>query len=118
MMLKSGYEVVYNEPDKLHFVDLAENRKKQLIQALFSLMPEAFLEELNKFVLNNTLTESYTLKGHQELHYCEQCFKAHAFKVSEDFDLDKRFLSYLDVVFPGEVGHDGYYINQEQLVKI
>jgi len=81
-------------------------------------LPDDLLAELEDFVQRNSL--GYVEKEDKKIHYCcSHCLKAHAIKKAKELKLDEKRMSWLNDLF-GEhsEGHDGYYIDEDKLVKI
>ena len=77
------------------------------------LIPDSFIAEIERFTLRNSIVENKSA-----LIPCPRCLKAHAIKTAEEMKLDEYSLKFIFNLFKGETGHDGYYLDSENLVKI
>ncbi|MBX4196491.1 hypothetical protein KW805_02805 [Candidatus Pacearchaeota archaeon] len=80
------------------------------------LLPKEYLRKLREFVRRNAI--SSPLSVHGDTAVCEQCLKAYAITLSREMRLGERAVDYVIALFPGKTGHDGYYLDHEDLVKI
>lgn len=81
---------------------------------------DQFLEELEIYKKNNLIKIKIRKNGKEKEidTLCDACFKAHAIQTAKKLGLDNTILishiGYLDA----PMGHDGYYMNGEELIKI
>jgi len=81
-------------------------------------LPDSLLVEMENFAKKNALAVSES-NGNKFHHCCVKCLKAHALKKAREIKLDEKRMSWLMDMFGGEAeGHEGYYIDGEELVKI
>jgi len=79
------------------------------------IIPDNFIAELEDFSLRNSLPE---LKN-KRIQCCDLCLKAHALKNAQKFGLDKKAASVISSILEGDSsGHNGYYLDNGELVKI
>jgi len=48
---------------------------------------------------------------------CPQCLKAHLIKKAQELSLDEE-IDKIHIILNCQIGHDGYYINEEKLMRI
>ncbi|MBI3334131.1 hypothetical protein HYZ97_01475 [Candidatus Pacearchaeota archaeon] len=92
--------------------------QQELWHTLRILLPSTFVEAIQAFRESNSVATTYSIHGKPTYRYCERCLKAHAMKTAQEIGLDSRILRCLEQALPGETGHDGYYLNHEELIKI
>jgi len=81
-------------------------------------LPDSLLVELENFARKNACAVSES-NGDKLHHCCVKCLKAHAFKKAKEIKLDEKRMSWLMDMFGEELeGHDGYYIDGEDLIKL
>ncbi len=102
--------------------DLIGSRKRtsgqpKVWEDLNFLLPRKLIEEIHKFQKENSIAITSTIHGPKQ-HCCDKCLKAHVFKLASEIGLNQNVLMFLEQTFPGEIGHNGYYINKEQLVPL
>jgi hypothetical protein len=79
-----------------------------------------FAVEIKEFVKRNSLGVFASRIGDKkEIHYCcPRCLKAFAMKKSEEMNLSPLVANSVKSVFDCEWGHDGYYIDGEELEEV
>lgn len=85
------------------------------------MLPDNLIAEMESFTERNSLIniEAQAQMGKAELnHCCPRCLKAHALKVGRDLGLDNVSLSFISGLFDCELGHEGYYLDGDNLIKI
>jgi hypothetical protein len=50
--------------------------------------------------------------------YCPSCLKAHIMKKAQELGLTEETIDYLNKTLPGEVGHNGYYMDNDELIEV
>jgi hypothetical protein len=81
-------------------------------------LPDELLEGLEKFARRNALAVSES-DGEKTHHCCVRCLKAHALKRAKVMKLDEKRMKWLNDMFGDEEeGHSGFYLDEEELVKI
>ncbi|MBX4196021.1 hypothetical protein KW805_00330 [Candidatus Pacearchaeota archaeon] len=81
-----------------------------------TLLPSALLEEMKEFMERNTLAVSRQA-GKKKIHCCTRCLKAHALKTAKEMNF--LYLEKLiDRIIEAEAGHNGYYMDEDDLIKI
>ena len=73
-------------------------------------IPENVISNLQNFAKRNALVEIG--------HCCPHCLKAHAIKTAENKGLDGRTIQIIKEEFKGEIGHNGYYMDEDQLIRL
>lgn len=85
------------------------------------LLPDNLIGEMESFTERNSLVNMKVSKqnGKAELnHCCPRCLKAHALKTGKEIGLDNISLFFISRLFNCKSGHDGYYLDENNLVKI
>lgn len=70
---------------------------------------ESLLKEINLFIKRNSLNEG---------HFCEKCLKAHILKKASEFKVSSELIKKLNSLSKVEIGHSGYYLDENNLVRI
>lgn len=82
------------------------------------MIPDAFIEELEDFSRGNSLAFLGNDEHHHEVHACcIRCIKAYALQRAREKNFSLSLLHFFDQFFEGEIGHEGYYIDQGKIVK-
>jgi len=102
--------------------DLVEDRI-EIEEIAFGFYPEApmeFLDELEYFCNNNTTQVIVETEGEKIVweFVCLRCLKAHAIRVAGEMGFQGSTLKFINKSVKGEIGHDGYYLNRNKLIKI
>ena|SRR3989338_579519 len=82
------------------------------------LFPPEIVREMAHFIVKNNLSITFSLNGEARYHCCKRCLKAHLVVASRKYKLSKEALFFLNRLFPEKTGHEGYYLNEENLLKI
>lgn len=84
------------------------------------LIPDYLISKIESFAMRNDVLISYknNLEVEDMHHCCPHCLKAHALQEAKKIGLSKEVLSAIEKMFKGNIGHDGYYMDKEELVKI
>tara|TARA_Y100000310_G_C20107855_1_gene545727 strand:+ start:261 stop:560 length:300 start_codon:yes stop_codon:yes gene_type:complete len=82
----------------------------------FSFLPPSFQEEIQAFIVRNAIAQANPHPTKE--HCCDHCVKAHALKTAQLLNLNQDTLDVLSASLDGNLGHDGYYLDQERLIKI
>lgn len=85
------------------------------------MLPDNLIAEMESFTERNSIVsiEAQVGKSRAELNRCcPRCLKAHALKTGKEIGLDKLSLSFISGLFECELGHEGYYLDGDSLVKI
>ncbi len=84
-------------------------------------IPYEFIKEINEYARRNSFTFDYTIHKNKTSNIrvcCTQCVKAHALEKSKQMKLGKEISDAIEEMFECETGHNGYYIDKEDLKKI
>jgi hypothetical protein len=76
------------------------------------LIPDKLISDLENFVERNLIV------GDKKGSFCPRCLKAHASKKAAELGLDKDSVNFLGKIFKCEEGHNGYYLDSGEVVKI
>ena len=74
------------------------------------------IDEINSFVLRNSLDCSSGNKTVQVC--CYNCLRAHVMQKAREFELSPETVAYLGELFNGDIGHNGYYLDNKELLLI
>src|SRR3989339_567811 len=112
MILKNSHQAL--EPTSLAKASLIDFLLKRKILGLQSgrMIPDKLISELEEFVNRNLLINDK--KG----SFCPRCLKAHASNKANELGLDPNSLEFFGTLFIGDLGHNGYYLDEGDLVKI
>ena len=83
--------------------------------------PEEFINEVKRYAKRNAFTLDYTIHDRQKNKIrvcCSQCLKAHALEKARKMNLGNELIKKIEEMFECEAGHNGYYIDKEELKKI
>ena len=78
------------------------------------IIPDNLIAELEDYSCRNYLPE-LSLKT---IKCCPDCLKAHAIATARELGLDNRATSFLSTLLMGKIGHEGYYLDEKELVKV
>lgn len=89
-------------------------RTKLLALGRGILIQDDLIAEIDRFCDRNNFKPP-----ENELHTsCPDCLKAHALKTAARFGSDSRSIAFLSAFLKGNIGHDGYYLDGEELIKL
>jgi len=89
---------------------------KQVLQLLSERVNSRYIMELDAFCHRNNL--KHDNENREKVICCPSCLKAHAMKIAEMHNLDEDSIEFIMDILEGEIGHDGYYLDNEELLKI
>jgi len=100
---------------KIKYKDSEHNKKRVGKLANKKQIPDNLARELENFAKRNSI---FSTKVDDKLvhHCCPSCLKAHALKKSEELNLDCK--EAIEEMFECETGHLGYYLDEEEIIKI
>ncbi len=85
-------------------------------------IPDSLIRDMELFILRNNLSESehmfHEMESDQGHPCCSLCLKAHALKKGKENGLTSFGLLKLSNKLTGNLGHIGYYLDGDRLVKI
>src|SRR3989344_6224795 len=76
---------------------------------------EIAIEEAERFAKRNAIVVNF-MRAEPRVHCCEKCLAAHLLKVCSKMELLKRKRANVNKNL--EVGHNGYYIDDDELVIV
>lgn len=53
-----------------------------------------------------------------EMKVCNKCLKAHAYRLGKEMEISNESLHKIMKMIPGDIGHEGYYVDEEDLIKL
>lgn len=81
------------------------------------LIPDDFIAELDEYCERNSLIEN-ALNPYALHHCCPACVRAHAVKSAQETGMNRESINFVLSFLEGPTGHNGYYLDEEELVKI
>lgn len=83
------------------------------VQALYDglFIPDDLISDIERFMNRNIIEEA-------DYQCCPRCLKAYVFKRATEFGLSDREINYLKIMLPGDVGHDGYYLDVGEVIPV
>lgn len=84
---------------------------------LLSSLPSGLMREAMRFTKRNTLDVVQTGKKAMSA-VCPRCLKAHLMKAAREKDMDKVLVQILVDMGEHSIGHNGYYMDKEKVIKI
>jgi len=100
-------------------IELMLLQKKLELLKLGMLIPDTLISEMESFASRNIIIEE---KNQQTADYmqacCPSCLKAHAVSSAKKIGLNNKAISALQNSLKGNLGHNGYYLDGEELVKL
>lgn len=75
---------------------------------------DEFISLLDSFAERNSIAITDEIILHK---CCPACFKAFMLKITRELSFDETTRQYMREIFPGEVGHIGYYLDKGNLCK-
>ena len=77
------------------------------------------IKDISSFMQRNNLAvPSAPTKEVGQPIVCERCLKAHSLKRAQELSLPRAIVNMIENRFDCPVGHDGYYIDEDELIKI
>lgn len=74
------------------------------------IIPDDLIAKMESFMKRNSIKEAN--------HCCPNCLKAHILKTANDIGISRDGKQFLSLFIGGEAGHNGYYLDGDELVKI
>ena len=83
-------------------------------------IPAALYREARSFISRNSLAIICPVLNEKKLENecCPHCLKAHLLKTADEMNLGKAIHEIVLELPEYRIGHDGYYLDGEKLVKI
>ncbi|MBI2632085.1 hypothetical protein HYW75_03715 [Candidatus Pacearchaeota archaeon] len=72
-------------------------------------LPSQILREMGEFKKRNRIIGEI---------YCKKCFNAHILKKAREYKLREDLIIKLKDNFESEIGHHGYYLDGDELIKL
>jgi hypothetical protein len=123
MVLKqnlSASEGTFSILDKIQTVERLFPEKSAETRRKIHFLPNEIIKEMSEFTKRNALIVFASCLDGKEPCYkcCDKCLKAHTMKKCKELELGKKICELVNEVFPCEAGHDGHYIDEENLVSL
>ena len=74
------------------------------------IIPDDLIAEIEYYMRRNSIGEARQC--------CPRCLKAHMIKTADDIGISSDGKKFLSLFIKGDVGHDGYYLDGDELVII
>lgn len=91
-------------------------------------LPNEMIREIELYILRNGIAgsdyalhemKSYSEVESDDLHKCcPHCLKAYALNKGKEHGMTSFGLLKLSEALPGKIGHEGYYLDVDELVKV
>lgn len=109
MINKKNYNLNVSIPDKASMISsLLDSKIKGIKKGV--VLTDDFISDIESFLIRNKIPHTQIC--------CLRCLKAHALNVARQKKLDKEAVSYLHESLLEEEGHEGYYLDEDKLIKI
>jgi hypothetical protein len=99
---------------------MAERNKSEML-AHAGKLPGLLGEEIRQFIERNILIYAFSSskKGNifKSVPCCPRCLKAHTMQKARELGFDDETLNLLGLYFNCEEGHNGYYLDNDELKK-
>ncbi len=84
-----------------------------------SLFPDVLINEMEEYAQRNELLDSNVYIQDNSIHKCcPSCLKAHTLAKARELEVEEDTITYLTKFLKGEIGHNGYYLDEDELIKI
>ena len=93
------------------------NSQREKILKQISL-PIDYVLELEDYVKRNSMIVSNSAREKELIVCCSRCLKAYALQMAREKNLEEREVAPLITLLDCEVGHNGYYEDQDSLAAI
>ncbi|HLC53535.1 MAG TPA: hypothetical protein VJK03_03245 [Candidatus Nanoarchaeia archaeon] len=80
-------------------------------------LPESLVAELAAYMARNNIVINNG-RGNTKVEHCQQCFKAHVLTEASNHGLDQQSIMALKNIINGKTGHDGYYLDGNDLREL
>ncbi len=83
-------------------------------------IPDLLIKEADSFIKRNSLAV-IACDIHSKEHInecCPSCLEAHLIRKAKELGLNKNHKEAIQKIFECEIGHNGYYIDRERLVRV
>ena len=98
-----------------------ESLLKKVVKTEKDAFPDEFIREIKRYAKRNAFTLDYTIHNNHSNRIkvcCSQCVKAHALEKAKRMNLGKEAIKSIEEMFECEIGHNGYYLDREEVKKI
>jgi hypothetical protein len=84
-----------------------------------SLFPDELINEMEEYAQRNEILDSNIYIQDNSIHKCcPNCLKAHTLAKARELGVQEATINNLARFLKGETGHNGYYLDQDELIKI
>lgn len=84
-----------------------------------AIFPDELINEMEEYAERNDLVNSNVYIEEDSIHKCcPNCLKAHAFVKGRELGVNEKTMSQITNFLKGEIGHYGYYLDRDELIKI
>jgi hypothetical protein len=77
------------------------------------ILSDEFISHLEDYIARNSIK-----LDEKKTSCCPRCIKAHAIKKARQLGLGAKAIDFLENALKCEKGHSGYYLDEDELVKI
>ena len=84
------------------------------------MLPSSFIYEIRQFIKRNSIAVDIFSMHEKKTSYvcCEHCLKAYSVSLAKEMGLSKEIIDFLTESMKGNMGHDGYYLDSDDLSKV
>ena len=83
-------------------------------------VPNSLIKEADLFMKRNSLAVvACNIRNKEQIHECcPCCLEAHLIKKAKELGLNNNHREAIQRIFECEIGHNGYYLDKEKLVRV
>lgn len=93
-------------------------QKKIELLKLGMILPDSLISEMGLFVSRNNIIDGCDVNKNSLSCCCPNCLKAHALNYAKKLGMNKSYILALQMMIEGNIGHNGYYLDGEELIKV
>lgn len=83
------------------------------------IFPDNLINEIEDYAERNKIVDDVIMNQASPLHKCcPNCLKAHTLVKARELGVDQETIEILSSSFKGNIGHNGYYLDEEELIKL
>ena len=83
-------------------------------------IPDLLIKEADSFMKRNSLAVvACNINNKEQIHECcPSCLEAHLIRKAKELGLNNNHKEAIQKIFECKVGHNGYYLDRERLVRV
>ncbi|MEK6910675.1 MAG: hypothetical protein AABW82_02775 [Nanoarchaeota archaeon] len=83
------------------------------------IFPDTLISEMENYAERNILIDDSVMNEASPMHKCcPNCLKAHTLVKASELGVEEETIESLSSSFKGEIGHNGYYLDEDELIKL